>query len=409
LNHAQPDTAFLHPIEALIRSDLAPAVQAIDQEGRYPEGFLRKLGALGGFSAALPAESGGLGLTLAEQIDVTTRVGAECGSTAFLVWCQSSCGWYLQHSPNPAVRERYLKDVAQGRLLAGTGMSNAVKHLAGIEKIHLRARREGGGYVVNGSLPWVSNVGEGHLAIVAAAVEGEGYIMFAVPGDAEGFEYRPCLEFCGLEGTQTLTLRFRDVSVPAADVVAHPDQFESYIRRIKPGFVLGQTGMGFGIVQACLDIMRDSNAASSHVNVFLDDQEDELASGLSRLRNEAAGLARQTQQGQAAVLPTLKLRAAASELTLRAANSAVLHAGAKGYLMIHPAQRRLREAVFVAIVTPALKHLRKEIQAIEAAQGGSTQSASGAAQPATAQTAAQRPATAWPGAARPDQPAAAHG
>ena len=63
----------------------------------------------------------------------------------------------------------------------------------------------------------------------------------------------------------------------------------------------------------------------------------------------------------------LKLRASAAELTLAAAQSAALHAGAKGYLMRSPAQRRVREAMFVAIVTPALKHLRKEIAALEAA------------------------------------------
>lgn len=33
--------------------------------------------------------------------------------------------------------------------------------------------------------------------------------------------------------------------------------------------------------------------------------------------------------------------------------------------MRHPAQRRLREAMFVAIVTPALKHLRQEINRLE--------------------------------------------
>lgn len=46
-------------------------------------------------------------------------------------------------------------------------------------------------------------------------------------------------------------------------------------------------------------------------------------------------------------------------------NSEALHTGAKGYLMRHGAQRRLREALFVAIVTPALKHLRKEIHSLE--------------------------------------------
>ena len=48
-----------------------------------------------------------------------------------------------------------------------------------------------------------------------------------------------------------------------------------------------------------------------------------------------------------------------------AAQSAALHAGAKGYLMRSPVQRRVREAMFVAIVTPATKHLRKEISKLE--------------------------------------------
>jgi hypothetical protein len=39
--------------------------------------------------------------------------------------------------------------------------------------------------------------------------------------------------------------------------------------------------------------------------------------------------------------------------------------GAKGYLQRSPAQRRLREAYFVAIVTPAIKHLRREIARVE--------------------------------------------
>lgn len=354
------------PILQLIQNELAPQVQAIDREGFYPEQFLRSLGALGGFNSALPSESGGNGAGLATQIAVTAAVAEQCGSTAFLVWCQSSCAWYLQNAANQAVRDLYLQDVAQGRLLCGTGMSNAVKHLAGIEKIHLRARREGDGYVVNGSLPWVSNVGDGHLAIVAAAVEDEGYIMFAVPSSAQGFQTRACLEFSGLEGTQTLNLRFQNVLITADHVLAHPEQFRQYVSRIKPGFVLGQIGMGVGIVRACLGIIQDSNGSVGHVNAFLDDQDQELTDRLAHIQAQLSALAPQAQAGSAEILPVLKARAAISELTLKAANSAILHAGAKGYLMIHPAQRRLREAIFVAIVTPALKHLRKEIHDLEA-------------------------------------------
>jgi alkylation response protein AidB-like acyl-CoA dehydrogenase len=61
------------------------------------------------------------------------------------------------------------------------------------------------------------------------------------------------------------------------------------------------------------------------------------------------------------VLKVLDVRAHASEIALRAAQSALLHQGARGYLLSSEVQRRVRESHFVAIVTPALKHLRLEM------------------------------------------------
>lgn len=356
--------ALLESVAALVNTDLVPITSAVDQEGFYPEDFLRKLGERGGFKANVPKEQGGLALGLATQIEAIREVGRECGSTAFLVWCQSSCALYLNLSANAEVRDRYLSAVATGKLLSGTGMSNTVKHLAGIENIHLKARREGHAYVVSGSLPWVSNVGADHLAIVAAAVDEGGYVMFAVQGSANGVSLHPCPEFSGLEGTQTLNIRMKDVRIPDADVLAHPEQFAAYMSSIKPAFVMGQLGMGFGVIDGSLRTIKESNIASAHVNQFLDDQGEALRLEAAELHAKAQQLA---QQPSISFLEALRLRLATSELTLRAANSAVLHAGAKGYLMRHPAQRRLREAVFVAIVTPALKHLRKEIHALEQA------------------------------------------
>ncbi|NYT58257.1 acyl-CoA/acyl-ACP dehydrogenase [Alcaligenaceae bacterium] len=358
-------TTLSDTIAALVKTDLAPIASAVDQEGHYPVEFLRKLGEAGGYAAAVPTSYEGLDAGLATQIEVTTQVARECGSTAFLVWCQSACAGYLLRSPNAAVRDRYLAAVTRGRILSGTGMSNAVKHLAGIENIHLKARREDNGYRVSGSLPWVSNIGNDHLIIVAASVDTGGYVMLAVRGNAEGVSLHPCPEFSGLEGTQTLNVRLKDTLIPQEDILAHPEQFQDYLVSIKPGFVLGQVGMGLGIIQASLRTIRESNIVSSLTNAFLDDQHDELAQELEVLQDKTQTLAELADQGDAAALDVLRLRLATSELTLRTANSAVLHAGAKGYLMRHPAQRRQREAVFVAIVTPALKHLRKEIHVLE--------------------------------------------
>jgi alkylation response protein AidB-like acyl-CoA dehydrogenase len=56
------------------------------------------------------------------------------------------------------------------------------------------------------------------------------------------------------------------------------------------------------------------------------------------------------------------LRLNLGEASVAAAHAAMLHCGARGYLKSHRAQRRLREAYFVAIVTPATKQLRKMLQ-----------------------------------------------
>ncbi len=351
---------------------LPPLVQAIDGEGLYPREVMTGLGRLGGFGAAVPVAStvavesaAAVVVDPARQLHAIAAVGRHCGSTAFLAWCQSACAWYLAKAPQEEPRRRYLASVLDGSLLAGTGMSNFLKHHAGIEKIRLQARASADGYVVSGVLPWVSNLDAGHQLFTAAAVEGGGYIMFTVSTDAPGLALHPCPEFSGMEGTGTWNVRMNEVAVPGGDVLAEPAQFADFISAVKPGLVLTQAGMGLGVIGGCLDILEADRTSDNAVNQFLDTDAGDICEALIRLENEALRLTALVVTGAAVKLPVLKLRAGVSELSLKAAQSTALHMGARGYLMRHPAQRRLREAMFVAIVTPALKHLRKEIHDIE--------------------------------------------
>lgn len=363
LKNALP-TPLHNSLQQLIREALAPQVQDIDG-GHYPKAFLHQLGLLGAYAAALPTDRGGLGLGLEAQMEIIARLAETCGSTAFLGWCQTICAWYLHKSPRHAARERYLRAVARGEILAGTGMSNAVKHLAGIERINLRALRMADGYSIQGALPWVSNLAQGHMVVAAASLEDEGYIMFALPPGHPGVSFRPCPEFAGMDGTGTLGVHLKNVVISEDELLAGTAEFDAYIEAIKPAFLLNQAAMGFGLVRAGIQTMQASNKRLTHVNQFLDDQADSLQAEAASLEQQAARLAaRKNSTDQLAIL---RLRAAAAELCLRTSQSAALHAGAAGYLASSPAQRRMREAMFVAIVTPALKHLRKEISRLEEA------------------------------------------
>ena len=365
-SHA-PDTApfgaVLSELRTAIAEDLRPRVQNIDADGWYPEPFMRRVGALGGFGQAVPAVYGGAGRGLPYTLHVMEEISKDCLSTGFCVWCQTVCAWYIQNSDNDTLKCDLLPQVAAGRVLAGTGLSNPMKHFAGIEKIRVAAERLPGGYRLNGALPWVSNVGPDHVFAAVARVAGEdGYLMAAIPGDLPGVTLGDGGHFIALEGSSTHSAVFKDAFVPDRLVLASPCQ--EYLARIRPGFILGQAGFGLGLVSSCLDLMRRSNERVGHVNCFLADGVAEIEDALEATRRRVYPLAEAIgcggrDLGPGATTEAVEARAQTSELALRASQAAMLHAGAGGYRRGSAAERKLREAYFVAIVTPALKHLRK--------------------------------------------------
>jgi alkylation response protein AidB-like acyl-CoA dehydrogenase len=370
LAHLDPAVgALVERVAARTAAELAPQVVEIDVKGVYPEAFLRGLGADGLFAAHVPTAMGGTGLGLDSLIRGMEEVSKVCGSTGFMAWCQSALAWYLVNTDNAALRERLLPGVMRGEILGGTGLSNLMKNCAEIEELRLKAKRVEGGYTVNGVLPWVSNLGADHWFGVGIAVEGLGTMLAAVHGGQQGLNMVQNAHFVALEGTRTFACQFRNVFVPDAEVLAHPAEFAAFVKRIKPGFVTMQCGIALGLIDDCVAIMRDSDETHAHVNRYLDDQADALAAELEGARTAIYDLAaRISAQAPITVKEVLSLRAAGSELSLKASNAAMLHSGAKGYLIRNPAQRRVREAIFVAIVTPALKHLRKELAELELAE-----------------------------------------
>lgn len=355
-------------LSALIARELAPHVVDIDQKGVYPETFLRELGALGGLGSLTPVTHGGTAGGLAHAIRLIEEVSRECVSTGFLLWAEYALQWYVVNSPNTALAADMLPIMARGEVLGGTAQSNSMKSCAGIEETRLKAVRVEGGYRIDGVLPWVSNIGPGHVFHMGAALpDAPGLVIGLVHGSTPGLTLARNAHFIGMEGTNTFACQFRDVFLADERVVCHAHEFDAFRARTKSAFILLQMGMGLGLVDACVAMMRRADRQFGHVNQFLDVQADALADELDAARAATYALAEKIERDGSAphVKETLAVRLAGSELSLKAANAAMLSLGAKGYLSNNPAQRRLREAYFIAIVTPAIKHLRKELHELE--------------------------------------------
>jgi alkylation response protein AidB-like acyl-CoA dehydrogenase len=360
-------TSMLNAVRAIAQGPLRDAADSVDR-GIYPRDILKSLGAAGGFSAHLgPGAAVG---DYALAIRAMAEVSAVCGATGFMVWCQQVCGLYLQQSGNPALTGAVLAQHASGARLGGTGMSNPMKAYAGIEPLLLKATPVPGGYRVNGTLPWISNLGPDHYSGTLAAVDvaagaAPREIMFLLRCDAPGAELRNCPSFSAMEGTNTWAIRCNDVFIGADELIADPAK--PWVGRIRAGFILLQTGFGLGVTQGAIDAMWRVEPALGHVNQFLEDRPDELQAELDGLWQRIDALALTPfDTSKDYVISVLDARAHASELALRAAQSSLLHAGARGYLLSSDVQRRVRESHFVAIVSPAIKHLRKEIARLSA-------------------------------------------
>ncbi|GLS43755.1 acyl-CoA dehydrogenase family protein [Methylobacterium brachythecii] len=351
------DEAVLAATTAIAEGPLAGAAGAIDH-GTYPLDILGQLGAAGALGVHLDRHGARVGLSIA-AMQAASRA---CGATGFLMWCHDVCGLYMEQSGNPALTGTLLADHAAGRSFGGTALSNPMKAFAGIEPILLRAQRVAGGYRVSGMLPWVSHIGPGQYCGAIAGVEADGgighEIMFLLRCDRA--ELRRCPEFSGMEGTSTWGLRLDDYFVGQDDIIADPAR--PLIGRIRGAFIMLQCGMGLGVAEGSLDSMLAVEETLGHVNQFLDNRPAEIAAELAELRARVMRLAETPYEGATDYLiDVLDARAQTSELALRASQSALLHQGARGYMMSAAPQRRIREAHFVAIVTPAIKHLRWEM------------------------------------------------
>lgn len=347
-------------VDSIVSERLRPLVQRIDIDGYYPAEVLRRLGEAGAYAHHTTSLGDGPDGIVA-AIDAMASVGASCLSTAFCMWCQDALVWYLDRSENPVPRANYLQAVATGGMLGGTALSNPMKALVGFEPLALKGRRVSGGYRVTGRLPFVSNIENGHLFAGIFVIEETetryGMAVFKAGDDDVSLAHNA--HFIALEGTATNSVLIRNAFVPDDDLLS--DDALRFVHRIRKGFVLLQAGMAIGVARGAARLMQQDDPVRRYAD-HLPLGPDAIEARAAALSARAAAHVRLIEEtDRASFLDVLRTRLDVTWLALEATQAAVLQFGARGYLIGAEAARRLREAQFVAIVTPSVKHITTEL------------------------------------------------
>ena len=212
------DARILCDVERVASVRLSAVANSIDQDGYYPADIMGELGQAGAFLPHLKA----YGERFDAAINNMSAISRHCGSTGFITWCQDVCGLYMELSGNPALVNR-MTDHATGITFGGTALSNPMKAFTNIEAMALKASKVEGGYVVSGTLPWVSHIADGQCCGAIAAIDNADgsrshEVMFMLDINEE-VKLTKCPEFSGMEGTSTWALNVKGNAIDDGSVM----------------------------------------------------------------------------------------------------------------------------------------------------------------------------------------------
>jgi methoxymalonate biosynthesis protein len=187
-----------------------------DRAGSIPDGVVRKFAARGVLCAQVPARYGGIGLSSADNGELTAFVGSRCSSLRSLMTSQGMAAWTIQRLGDPPQRKAHLPRLTGGELAAvAFSEPDAGSDLSAMTT---RIEPDGDGVVVTGEKVWITAACYADLLVVFGRY-GEDTAAVVVPASAPGVTIERIPEPLGCRAAGHAHVRLDGVRVPAADVL----------------------------------------------------------------------------------------------------------------------------------------------------------------------------------------------
>lgn len=179
----------------------------------------------GVYALSVPEEFGGAGETDYRYRMVVNEEVARVGATSFgmtLGLQDDLVLAYLLDLTTDEQKKRWLAPFARGEMLGALAMTEPGTG-SDLQGIRTSARRDGDGWVLDGSKTFISSALSADFVIVAARTDPEagsrGFSLFVVERDMYGFRRGRRLEKVGLHAQDTGELFFDSVRLPAENLI----------------------------------------------------------------------------------------------------------------------------------------------------------------------------------------------
>jgi alkylation response protein AidB-like acyl-CoA dehydrogenase len=330
-----------------------------------PAEVLPRLAKAGLTKTGVPVDQGGTGGSTGDAIAAIAAVSYRSMAVAFMLWGHRAYIEYLLHSPNAALRDAQLPDLLAGRVAGATGLSNAMKNLAGLEPLAVQAKVDDTRMTLQGGLPWAANLGKSgfHVALAADRTDGGPAMILALSSGDPGLERSADLGLMGMRSSDTAAVRLTDAQIDASRIIS--DDAPNWLPAVRPAFLSLQCGMSIGLAARALDEADGRKGADrsvysadiANLRRALDDAHQTLVDGV------------QAGSYVSRPAPLFQLRIKLADIVAAAIAIELQTGGGKNYLTGpgRSFQRRWAEAAFVPIITPSIAQLRTALAAVRQA------------------------------------------
>jgi alkylation response protein AidB-like acyl-CoA dehydrogenase len=346
-------------VRTLARERIAPRAAEIDEKAEFPWDMVELFREHDLFGLAVEERYGGTGVGALMLLVAVEEVSKACATSGLILAVQELGVLALKLAGSEEQKERFLSKLATGEWIGAYALTEPG---SGSDSAAMRteARKDGDGYVLNGSKRFITNAGVAQLYTVFAKTDpGGGHAgisCFLVEADAPGFEVGRIEPKMGIKGSTTGEVFFNDCRVPAKNLVGEEGEgFRIAMRildRSRPGIAAQALGIAQGATDYALEYAKSRETMGKPIA-----EHQLVAAKLAEMETKceaARGLLYRVGRMIDEDAPELTKFSAMAKLlcgdvAMEATTEAVQVLGGYGYMKEYPVERMMRDAKITQI------------------------------------------------------------
>lgn len=346
-------------IRSFAEEEIKPIAFSLDQENRFPDEAVKKLGDMGLMGIPYPKEYGGAGLDILSYAIAVEELARVDGGSGVILSAHVSLGSFpIFAYGNEEQKKKYLVPLAKGEKIAAFGLTepNAGSDAGGTETT---AVDKGDYYLLNGGKIFITNAPKADTYVVFAVTTPDigtrGISAFIVEKGWEGFDFGDHYDKLGIRSSTTAELIFNDVKVPKENLLGKEGEGFKIAMSTLDGGRIGIAAQALGIAQGAyeqaLDYAKERVqfgkpiAAQQGVSFKLAD----MATKLRCARFLVYSAAELKEAHSSYSMEAAMAKMYASDIALEVTNDAVQIFGGTGFLKGMDVERMYRDAKITTI------------------------------------------------------------